>query len=328
MILKSAELSSEELEQINRFTRRELTAGELYTFNVVLCDNEVDRDYESFTVAALQKLGELFLGKTGIFDHDPKGANQSARIYDANTVTDQSKTTQYGEPYTYLLAKAYMVRSSQNESLILDIDAGIKKEVSVGCSVAEMRCSVCGADRRHIACEHSGGEIYDGRLCFTILDKPTDAYEWSFVAVPAQKNAGVIKQYHQSGKGKKGNGTSNRSADTLIKLFQAEGAGVVLSKQETETLSAYIGGLRQKAELGETYLDALRKRIRQKELVHYPAVSAGVITAVVEKMSVQELLAFDKALPCQPELQLSCEQAAQAQSNYTDFKIERKGETI
>lgn len=34
---------------------------------------------------------------------------------------------------------------------------------------------------------------FDGRLCYGELQNPTDAYEWSFVAVPAQKNAGITK---------------------------------------------------------------------------------------------------------------------------------------
>ena len=32
------------LDKINKFTRRELTEDELYTFSVILCDNEIDRD--------------------------------------------------------------------------------------------------------------------------------------------------------------------------------------------------------------------------------------------------------------------------------------------
>ena len=32
-------------------------------------------------------------------------------------------------------------------------------------------------------------------MCHTILDDITDAYEWSFVAVPAQVNAGVTKRF-------------------------------------------------------------------------------------------------------------------------------------
>ncbi len=37
------------------------------------------------------------------------------------------------------------------------------------------------------------GQVYDGKLCFMELREPADAYEWSFVAVPAQRKAGVIK---------------------------------------------------------------------------------------------------------------------------------------
>ena len=34
---------------------------------------------------------------------------------------------------------------------------------------------------------------YDGKTCHFVLSDPQDAYEWSFVAVPAQRDAGVIK---------------------------------------------------------------------------------------------------------------------------------------
>ena len=35
---------------------------------------------------------------------------------------------------------------------------------------------------------------YNGKTCYAILDEVTDAYEVSFVAVPAQRGAGVTKQ--------------------------------------------------------------------------------------------------------------------------------------
>ena len=70
-----------ELEAIARYSRRRLTAEEVYTFPLVLCDNDLDRDHECFTDAALEKLAVLFRGKTGIFDHDPRGEKQTARIY-------------------------------------------------------------------------------------------------------------------------------------------------------------------------------------------------------------------------------------------------------
>lgn len=49
-------------------------------FSVVLCNNDVDRDHEKFTRRALEELGALFVGKTGIFDHSMKSGDQAARI--------------------------------------------------------------------------------------------------------------------------------------------------------------------------------------------------------------------------------------------------------
>ncbi|WP_124098345.1 hypothetical protein [Ruminococcus sp. Marseille-P6503] len=186
-------LDEELLEKLNRYTRKPVSAQEVYTFPVILCDNEIDRDGEHFSVPALERLAELFVGKTGIFDHDPKGENQTARIFDCEVKTLSDRLTAAGEPYTCLVAKAYMMRTDRSKDLIAEIEGGIKKEVSVGCSIGRKLCSVCGADLRENPCGHIKGKYYDGKLCSVILDEPTDAYEWSFVAVPAQRNAGVTK---------------------------------------------------------------------------------------------------------------------------------------
>lgn len=183
------------LEKLNRFTRTPVTAEQVYAFPVVLCDNEVDRDGERFSTAALEKLAELFVGKTGIFDHDPKSSKQTARIFDCEAVTDSDRVTSAGEPYTYLYAKAYMMRTDSNRDLIAEIEGGIKKEVSVSCSVGRKLCSVCGSDRSENPCGHIKGRRYDGKVCSDILDEPGDAYEWSFVAIPAQTAAGVTKRF-------------------------------------------------------------------------------------------------------------------------------------
>ena len=61
-------LTQEELQAINRYAKAELTEDQVYTFSVRLCDNEVDRDLERFAAEALETLGELFVGKSGIFD--------------------------------------------------------------------------------------------------------------------------------------------------------------------------------------------------------------------------------------------------------------------
>lgn len=57
------------LAEINRLAKTPLAPEQVYTFAVRLCDNEVDRDLERFAAEALETLGELFVGKSGIFDH-------------------------------------------------------------------------------------------------------------------------------------------------------------------------------------------------------------------------------------------------------------------
>ena len=124
-----------------------------------------------------------------------KSKDQSARIYSAEVLTDDTRKTADGDVYTYIKAKAYMVRTEKNKDLITEIDAGIKKETSVGCCVRDISCSICGKNIKTEGCEHQKGKSYGGRICCYLLSEPTDAYEWSFVAVPAQKNAGVIKSF-------------------------------------------------------------------------------------------------------------------------------------
>ncbi len=189
--------NSAALEQLNKFTRRKFTGDEVFIFPVILCDNEVDRDNERFSRKSLDEMAEKFVGVTGIFDHDPKGGNQTARIFSAEVV-EESRGNSLGEPYAYIKANAYMVRTDSNADLIREIEGGIKKEVSVSCAAERHICSVCGTDRRVKACHHVKGRRYDGKKCFLSLEDISDAYEWSFVAVPAQVRAGVTKKFDEA----------------------------------------------------------------------------------------------------------------------------------
>ena len=92
----SETVSGEELEKINGYAREPLTEDKVFVFRVVLCDNDIDRDGEKFSSGALEKLAELFKGRTGIFDHDPKSSKQTARIFDTWVETLPEKTTTDG----------------------------------------------------------------------------------------------------------------------------------------------------------------------------------------------------------------------------------------
>lgn len=233
--LNTAAAEAEDLEQINRFTRRKFQPEELFLFRVALCDNEIDRDWERFDEKALERLGELFLGKTGICDHSPKAANQQARIYAAEVSEKPGQVTSQGQPYRVLEAKAYMVRTDSNRDLILEIEGGIKKEVSVGCSTERAVCSICGQDRKSHPCGHLLGQEYQGKVCHTVLMEPCDAYEWSFVAVPAQKNAGVLKQFgSREESGESVYSRLEKGVEILLSPGQAMDLGRKLKQLETD----------------------------------------------------------------------------------------------
>lgn len=196
--LGAQEITDAELKAINKHTLEPLTAEDVFTFKAVLCDNEIDRDFESFTLKALQDLQKLFLGKTVISDHAWSAKNQVARIY-ATELVPSTKTTKTGEVYTQLVAHCYMVKTASNADLIAEIKAGIKKEGSIGCAVSSCICSICGTDNAKNYCRHWPGKSYEKeggpQVCTFTLAGARDAYEFSLVAVPAQKAAGVSKSY-------------------------------------------------------------------------------------------------------------------------------------
>lgn len=199
-IVKSADTgqngySAEEMEQVNKFTRHKLTADEVYIFPVTMCDNELDRDNEYFTADTLNQLAERFIGKTVICDHDRKNINQVARIFSTEVVHNPSVKTFNGQDLYQLTCKAYMLKNESTQPIIDNIEAGIYKEVSVNCAVASQKCSICGQEYYSGNCIHGRGKSYEGKKCILALSEATDAYELSFVAVPAQPGAGVTKCY-------------------------------------------------------------------------------------------------------------------------------------
>ena len=264
-----------ELEAIARYSRRKLTAEEVYTFPLVLCDNDLDRDHECFTDAALEKLAVLFRGKTGIFDHDPRGEKQTARIYRCAVEEEPGRLNHRGEPYKALRAWAYMVRTATNADLILEIDGGIKKEVSVGCSIGKKVCSICGADRQEATCGHQPGKKYGGRLCYTLLEDPTDAYEWSFVAVPAQPMAGVVKGWAPKG----------GSLRQVLAWADRDG-----------TWQKELDRLEQEAAAGRQYLSTLRKEVVRLGLLADFGLRGEQLRGLTEKLDAEALEEMKKSL--------------------------------
>lgn len=270
---------NEDLLLINKFTRRELKEDEVYTFTVTLCDNDVDRDYEAFTVDALKELQKLFVGKTGIFDHNPTSKNQSARIYKTWCEFDSEKKTVFASPYVALKAKAYMVRTENNKSLIEEIEGGIKKEVSVSCKMNKAVCSVCGKELLLNGCEHRKGKKYGDKLCYVSLSQAQDAYEWSFVAVPAQRSAGVTKSFIRE-----------ENMEDTLNIIKSAKEDITLSKYQAESLKGYIESLEELKEEALLYRKSLKKDIEKYALIVMPiAARTDEFLKGFENMDVKQL---------------------------------------
>ena len=270
------------LDKINALTRRRFKAEELYTFPVVLCHNDIDRDFERFSDDALDEMAKLFVGTTIIENHDPDTKNQVARLYDTEVISEPETLTKDGRPYRYLKGYAYMVRTDSNADLITEIDAGIRKEVSVGCNAQSRVCSVCGKQVSYEnPCEHRKGQEYDGQICCHILDGINDAYELSFVAVPAQVGAGVTKQYSI----RKGGNTMEFTPITTQADFDAA-VQPLIDAAVTAKAAEFEGWIspedHQKAldDLTSTHKSAMLKCYREKA-----AFTAGLPAELAERLT-------------------------------------------
>lgn len=250
-----------QLEAINAQAKAKLTKEQVYVFSLRLCDDQPDRDGERFDTAALPELARLFIGKTGIVDHKWSSDSQVARIFETQVVQE--------EGVSYIKAWAYIRRGGAAEEVIADIEAGIKKEVSVGCAMGRSVCSVCGGE--YGSCGHQKGEIYDGAVCCVILKEPMDAYEFSFVAVPAQPNAGVLK----------GMGAGRRCLKELAEEFGAQ--------QEYRVLF-------QQAQLGKQYEALLKDEVVRLCLSLDLGAEEPVLRSVVEKVGSDDLVRLKTAL--------------------------------
>lgn len=301
-----------EVKEINKYTRRDFKADELYAFSVVLCDNEVDRDFERFTDSALEGLAKLFLGKTGIFDHSHKAGNQCARVFYTEVKAVEGQKNGLGEQYKQLFARAYMPKSAASDELILAIESGIKKEVSVGCSMKSSVCSVCGQPAG--VCQHKRGKTYRKNgakiLCYFDLDDPADAYEWSFVAVPAQPAAGVVKAFD----GKQ------------IEFFNLQkpvtDGEITVTVEEAERISKQFSEMQSAVSSAGEFLQRKKADIVKMFICAEAEAAADVFLKALSNLSPDELFKLyseGKNLTEKAEVQLSG--AAVKQSNKNSYFI-------
>lgn len=187
-LLVGIPISDKELDFINQNIRQRscspLTKHDIFAFKFCCCSNDVDRDYERFTVGCLEELSKLLIGKSGYI-----GDKYVGRIYDCRVVPDSTRKTLNGDDYFKLIAKAYVLYSQIDDELYAILKHctpfspnSDNVEINIGCAVRKTKCSICG--EYIIRCPHNKGTEYNGEICIGELREPTEAYDWSISYIP------------------------------------------------------------------------------------------------------------------------------------------------
>lgn len=145
-----------------------------YTFDVKMFDNEPDETFERFSKTALERLAELSRSTVGVFGGEPV-----ARVLEARVVIEQHRLTKAGDPYRWVKARINVPLNEKTSALVYEIEHGHRHEISVGCSVQKVVCSICGKQD----CAHVPGHYYYGwnwTLCCKELCGVDEIYEWRF----------------------------------------------------------------------------------------------------------------------------------------------------
>lgn len=133
------EITDEILSEINRYSRRTLTANDVYVFKIKICDNNFDSDRERYSSFALSDIESLLIGKTGRIKYGILDKPLIARILKTMIETDKTRVVDGNEYYTSLYACAFIVKSDGNENIeniVCAIENDKNRKATLSCGVS------------------------------------------------------------------------------------------------------------------------------------------------------------------------------------------------
>jgi hypothetical protein len=176
-----------------RFALAPLSPEQVELRRMALAHSALDRTHERFSPAFLTRLAASLPGKPVLAHHDHKSW-PLGRFWAAEVVE---------EPRTgvhWLVARWYLLKTAENETLRGQIDAGIVAHVSIGFRGGELICDLCG-EPFWGDCPHWPGQEVTRNgapvTCTFVWQDPrgsAEAVEGSLVWLGAQQGAQVIKQ--------------------------------------------------------------------------------------------------------------------------------------
>jgi hypothetical protein len=159
------EPTPEELAAINQFTRKEMTAEEVYIFNSLMIDNQETSYFSLLQEPLLAKMrDDALAGVALLLGHDsrkiPVGRTFGSELkseYDQDSGSEIKSV--YGKSYIDLGRKTQ--DGMMTDDICKGIDAGTTFDVSIGFNASSWKCSICENDiRDYHKCPHSPGREY------------------------------------------------------------------------------------------------------------------------------------------------------------------------
>lgn len=107
VLIDNIEPTDDDLQLINAYTRNVVDENDVCLVSAMLCDNDVDRDGERFTIESLYELEKLLVGKAEVMDYK-RHRSERARIISCNVVKSDKQKTALGDDCAGLTAKIYI----------------------------------------------------------------------------------------------------------------------------------------------------------------------------------------------------------------------------
>ncbi|MCD7797425.1 MAG: hypothetical protein LUG95_07505 [Clostridiales bacterium] len=131
------------------------------------------------------------------------------------------------------------------------------------------------------------GKSYNGKTAYAVLSQALDAYEFNFVAVPAQREEGVTKSYENP------KGVDNM--ENISKMLRKCDGEIVLNKSQAYGTADYIERLEVEVKLGREYKKEFADEVVRLCAVAIPEMDIKVFRGIAQVMTANELKAFKNA---------------------------------
>ncbi len=174
-----------DMKIINQLAPGDLSSEQVFIRSMYLCSSQpCISDGCQFTRQALEEIAERVVGLSVLTGHD-RSSLPIARFFKAEVV--QSDSQDNGEQVYFVRAWFYWLRNTSGaKDLLLNIDGGIYREVSLAWKFDAWICSVCNSPNGR--CGHRAGALYNEQRCYRLIDHVTEVLEGSLVYKSADRN--------------------------------------------------------------------------------------------------------------------------------------------